>query len=564
MKVHRLHIHNFRSICDEEIFLTDYTLLVGANNAGKSNAVDALRFFFGDYVYNGDVDRPKIKGKTTNDEIAWVEVEFSEVKHTEEMKKHPDIIRGSKVRIRRTIVLGHNKSKSIYEFVVKGEKPIKVGKKLSLLLNEFVIPLSYLPSISNPSADIKLSGTSLLKDLIGDSVKLILEKTGAVQELQDTIAKLIKGSKENKETGENKVLEFEKKVSEEVQEWGATFTLGTKSLEATDIVKTMLEVSICDQKTDGAMDIGRFGSGFQRSLIFSIIKAAASIDKVGYNGTRRLLVFEEPETFLHPDQQEELARSLRRLAQEGFQVVCTSHSSNFVGRKMDDVPGIVRVMKNKGVTTTQQISKKTWSKIVEKGGNYPKYLESYIKRDISYLDAFRYACWFAGQRASICFAKQVLLVEGATEVALLARLQDEGRLMLPQGTVVIDCMGKFNIPRFMMVLRGWCIPFAVMYDSDSGKKGDKLEEQKAWNLFVEENAKLNPMAKTLVLEGDLETELGVKDPKTELGVKNPKKGLNDIKPYQLLNVYEKGLCKNVEQLCQRIEGLFSDVGRECK
>lgn len=560
MKVHRLHIHNFRSICDAEIFLTDYTLLVGANNAGKSNVIDALRFFFGDYVYNDDVDCPRIRNKIINHNDIWVEVEFSEVKHIDAEKKYANIIHDDKVSVRRTIAPKNSKSKRMYEFVGKDEKPVKRGKGTSekewkALLDKFIMPLSYLPSISNPSADIRLTGTSLLKDLIGDSLKLIFEKSQVVRGLQDTITKLVKGSKENKEAGENKVLEFEKKVSEEVQEWGATFTLGTKSLEVTDIVKTMLEVSICDQQTDGATDIGRFGSGFQRSLIFSIIKAAASIDKVGYNGTRRLLIFEEPETFLHPDQQEELARSLRKLAQEGFQVVCTSHSSNFVGRKMDDVPGIVRVMKNKGVTTTQQISKKTWSKIVEKGGNYPKYLKSYIKRNTSYLDAFRYACWFAGQRATICFAKQVLLIEGATEVALLARLQDEGKLKLPRGTVVIDCMGKFNIHRFMMVLRGWCIPFAVMYDNDSDKEGDKLEEQKAWNQFVEENAKLNPMARTLVLEGDLETELGVK---------KPEKGQNDIKPYQLLNVYEKGLCKNVERLCQRIEGLFSDVGCECK
>jgi len=43
MNIGALRIHNFRSICDLEVRLSDYTLLVGANNAGKSNVVDALR-----------------------------------------------------------------------------------------------------------------------------------------------------------------------------------------------------------------------------------------------------------------------------------------------------------------------------------------------------------------------------------------------------------------------------------------------------------------------------------------------------------------------------------------
>ena len=48
MKLRRAQIHNFRSIGDVAIDVSDYTLLVGANNAGKSNLLTALRAFYDD------------------------------------------------------------------------------------------------------------------------------------------------------------------------------------------------------------------------------------------------------------------------------------------------------------------------------------------------------------------------------------------------------------------------------------------------------------------------------------------------------------------------------------
>ncbi len=48
MKLRRLRIHNFRSIIDADIEMHDYTMIVGANNAGKSNVLVALRAFYED------------------------------------------------------------------------------------------------------------------------------------------------------------------------------------------------------------------------------------------------------------------------------------------------------------------------------------------------------------------------------------------------------------------------------------------------------------------------------------------------------------------------------------
>ena len=52
MELKRIKIHNFRSIIDADIDVHDFTMLVGANNAGKSNTLNALRCFYGDLKWS--------------------------------------------------------------------------------------------------------------------------------------------------------------------------------------------------------------------------------------------------------------------------------------------------------------------------------------------------------------------------------------------------------------------------------------------------------------------------------------------------------------------------------
>ena len=65
MKLRRLRIHNFRSIIDADIEVHDYTMIVGANNAGKSNVLAALRAFYEDVKWSAEdapMKRPGFRG----------------------------------------------------------------------------------------------------------------------------------------------------------------------------------------------------------------------------------------------------------------------------------------------------------------------------------------------------------------------------------------------------------------------------------------------------------------------------------------------------------------------
>lgn len=74
MKLIRSIIHNIRSIQEADIHLSDYSVIVGANNAGKTNLITALRLFHENEKLSFSKDRDFPKFET--DPESWIELTF--------------------------------------------------------------------------------------------------------------------------------------------------------------------------------------------------------------------------------------------------------------------------------------------------------------------------------------------------------------------------------------------------------------------------------------------------------------------------------------------------------
>jgi hypothetical protein len=68
----RSRYSNFRSIKDLTFRLNDYSLLIGPNNSGKTNIIDALRIFYEKEKFDSE-DIPKFE---TDDQESWIEIDF--------------------------------------------------------------------------------------------------------------------------------------------------------------------------------------------------------------------------------------------------------------------------------------------------------------------------------------------------------------------------------------------------------------------------------------------------------------------------------------------------------
>jgi hypothetical protein len=124
---------------------------------------------------------------------------------------------------------------------------------------------------------------------------------------------------------------------------------------------------------------------YQRSFLYELIKLAPNFadakksEKREFDPDFTLILFEEPEAFLHPAQQENMAYHLRRLgAEEGQQVIITSHSPIFVGKVADDLCQIVRIHREQGISSVRQIARDKIAEVMGAGLDFRQCLNSYV------------------------------------------------------------------------------------------------------------------------------------------------------------------------------------------
>ncbi len=90
------------------------------------------------------------------------------------------------------------------------------------------------------------------------------------------------------------------------------------------------------------------------------------------------------------------------------------------------------------------------------------------------LEAVRHFLWLNPDRCNLFFADQVLIVEGLSEQVLANYLLRTEQVPSPaKGMYVLECSGKFDIPRFMRLCEEMKIFHSVLYDLDCDKTGDE-------------------------------------------------------------------------------------------
>jgi putative ATP-dependent endonuclease of the OLD family len=561
MKLTRVRIHNFRGVLDQDITVKSYSLLVGPNNAGKSSVIDAIRAFYekDGFKFKKENDFPHVQ---VADQESWIELAFSLADEEYDSLADDYKAASKELRVRKYFqtavkthdgkpaagaIFGYKSDDTLSAEPFYGAKNVQSGKFGDLV---------YIPAISKVDEHAKLSGPSALRDLLTDIMTDVVEEGKAYSDFSASVQKFSDSIRDEK-TGDNRSLSgFEAELNVLLNPWDSEFKLRFPSPSAAEIIKSMLSWDLFDQVHGKAQSIDYYGSGFQRHFIYSLIQLGSryvgkkpSQKSKDFTPSLNLVLFEEPEAFLHPPQQEILARSLMSLALSGhWQVVCATHSSHFVSRNTKDIPAVVRLRRNAGKSEAFQIDEVDWAEIVDANlaitviaKKYPKMARRLHEDDAKpEMEAVKHFLWLNPDRSSVFFANHVLLVEGASELALVNRLVGDGKIGNADcGLYVLDCLGKYNIHRFMNLLSRLGVSHAVIHDDDHGK-----DEHAEINELIEDSKHATLTLCVTRIAGDLERMLGV-----------PPAGSDHRKPQHILYQYDS--CKidaeKLNQFCSLVE-----------
>ncbi|MEN6453114.1 MAG: AAA family ATPase [Prolixibacteraceae bacterium] len=520
MKAVSIHVHNFRTFDDALILLQPYSILIGVNNAGKSNLVDAIRIFYEkDIKYEETRDFPKFG---TDDDESWIEIEYKptpeelaslreEYKTTDGTFKVRKYLKSSEKddegKVRSGIYGYINGQVSGSHFY--GVKNVSQGK-----FGEVI----YIPAIKSLDDTTKFSGPSVLRDLTNNIFKQIINESPSFKYLTESVEKFSNQIKSEGNADGVSLASIENEITHDLSGWGTEFKFIVNPLEPDVILKSLFDHSINDDALGISQKSNSYGQGFQRQLIYSLIKISAKHQNLKKTTTSSdfspnlvWILFEEPEAFLHPSQIVLLDENLRALS-EGIinQVLITSHNPEFISKNVQDIPAIARFSKEGCKTIIGQVSKSKMDLILDENQseiqlwlNNPKIAQLFADFDRKIeVESLKYALWLDVRRCKAFFSSKVLLVEGSSEVTIINNLFSSSQLTAPDGGVFIhDCMGKFNIHRFMNLFGELKIYHSVLMDGDNGKYPE-----------VDQTIQKSKNEYTLGIETlpvDLETSLGI-------------------------------------------------------
>ena len=546
MKLKELKIHNIRSIQDAKINLSNYSMLVGENNAGKTNVITALRLFYEDGVkFKGEVDLPKFE----TDEDSWIELSFETTGPEQESLKEDYRTDDNILKVRKYfqskdgLVQTSQSNIYAYENGVLSKNLFYGARNVSQVKLGKVI---YIPAVNKTDETFKTSGPSLFRDMVNFVMKKAVLESNTFNGLKKAFDDFNADFKNEASKDGLSVNSLIEEINSEVSNWRVKFGISVNQASPDIIVKNLLSHYFEDSDLGGQqIDLSSFGQGLQRHLIFTLIKLSVKyrqqrvVKKKDFDPDFTLMLFDEPETFLHPSQQQVLHLNLRKLAEgETEQVLISSHSPHFVSKQILQIKRIVRVHKREdGVTDTYQLTDEGYKELIGQSMEFAQNMElgkkAYTSLGNSPLDesenlnkeSWNFFLWLDSERASIFFAKKVIICEGATEKRYLDYLCDEKwPEKRDEHIYFLDSLGKYNIHRYITLLTAFGINHSVLMDGDENAGKHKIINK------VIKGIKSTFTKKIHIFEKDLEKFLNIDFPK--------KKGYS--KPLNVLVKHEKG------------------------
>ena len=497
MLISNLKITGYRSLASIDINLHELLILVGRNNAGKSNILSAINLLLeGTKSDLSKEDFHKV-GSDYTDQLS-IEAQFTGVtaylplcSEVHRPKIEACVVNDA-IRIRRTA--RHDPidlSKIEIWQPAKGEFGIPTG--LDAAFKQFLPEVIFIEAFKDPNTEASSNkSTTILAKLLKQIITQMNEKIGedvsnalvAAQRKFNVIeedGKTIDERPDDLKRIQNRINDHVREIFSESQ---ARLVFKFPDLDA---LMTSASVELRDHQSGPWTSPALKGQGFQRSLYVALLEALADEIRQRPEGDptpRRpfILLFEEPEIFLHPALQREIGDILEAISTSN-QVALVTHSPMLVTPFRIDSVLIVRQSMGEANVVQSEC-------ICPNADALPNPEDKHLTALLKYTNS-----------AEFLFSDFVIVVEGPSDRELLnAVWKKVKKQLLPASNLalaVIDAGSKAVVPTWVRHLKAIGLDAAGMVDLDflwdgAGKclKGHKGLSQLAaefWKLCDERN-----------------------------------------------------------------------------
>ena len=462
MKLIELQIKNFGCIDENGITIKidDIVVLIGPNNVGKTTSIRAYEMFansgtilkIDDFYQNNEnnpVEIAGVFGEITNEDKQQIGEKWIYKNNDKQ-----DVIK-YKWRWEKSGVKGEKYS--WYDKEGKWEKG-GMGGWDSKIASCIPVPLKISPfddSIQLENKIVELL-TSAVKENVKNDQSKVAKLLDQVNDLANEVKKQI-AEELNKTTSR-----LQKNLNEVFPEHNVDIAPQADKIEVDKILATGTHLNVAGN--DGKYySLANQGSGLQRAFLWSAIEALADTGKMKSGRSTiesekpKMLLVEEPESFLHPPAVRLAREALYKIAElDNWQVMITTHSPIFIDVSKPHTT-IIRVEKNEGATKIFSTEKAQFS-------DKERERLQMIRNCHPTINEF-------------FFANKVILVEGDTEQVTFSQVKEER-------VTIINCRGKANIPMFEKILNHFGVEYIAVHDLDTpkSKRDGKFIKNSMWTI----------------------------------------------------------------------------------
>jgi len=448
LRLSRITISNLRSIQRETFPLSDFTALIGYNNAGKTNILMGIRWLLAnfslDISYFDDPNHP-VEAEGLFEGIT--EQVLNRLGEEKAAEVEP-FLSGTTLRVKKVQRIPGELPGNIEFWAFcppngkrKGKDWVRVNDKFTAAFNR-MFPESI--------AIWDFEGNQAYTKLMHEIFKPLERRFGG--ELSQVIEQFTELLSPGSDCQAEEIKAFDKEVNSALRPLFPSVRVELDIPVPT--LETFLKsatIKVVDEDDGFERDISRMGAGSQRAIQMALIRYLAEIKKHHNNHylSRKLLLIDSPELFLHPQAVELVRVALKNLSNEGYQVVFATHSAQMV--TSEDVSTSLLIRKNK-----------------ERGTFMRKRMEDAVRQVVKDAPSQLQMLFSLSNSNELLFADYVLLTEGKTEWRVLPALFER---ITGQSFALIKCAlvrqgGVSNTRKSMQVLSAMDIPVRAIVDLD--------------------------------------------------------------------------------------------------